>query len=281
MLAVFTKCREDLARKEADCDNTVLKKIEALMSRRCFEGEFPVDEFLQSRLPEYVMGFLGKEFRYRPENLSSALSILCNLLGSVDTALLERLLSLGYLEECESVLGDKLVSYGDWYENMLWGVANLSGSTLELRDAILSRPLFHLLLSRFDSAQASFQTEKCMIWFLSNLLRGYEYPPLDSACDILTRACKILARHPKDKDVMLEAAWAAGFFLEPTTDSDKRMKHFLSQKAIPYFCDWFNGNSQLEAVTLRPILRIFGNMIINSNDCADMILQHGIAEVVT
>jgi len=102
-------------------------------------------------------------------------------------------------------------------DQAIWGLGNIAGDCVLLRNKVLETGVFEFLLENLNNFPDKMKRNS--VWTLSNFCRGKPHPPWEKISKLLEPLTQLLSQ-TRDYEVMVDILWAVSFLSEDNEDDD-------------------------------------------------------------
>jgi hypothetical protein len=151
-------------------------------------------------------------------------------------------------------------------EQVLWGLANISGDSQLFRDQLLNNNILFVLIDHINGQEIKINYVRNMAWLLSNLCRGKPYPPYEKVVDVLPLLARLLKVN--DEEVLINVLWTFSYLSD---GENEKIQNIIDLGVVP---DIINCTNKKTVNVATPALRCVGNMLTGTDIQTDFLLKY-------
>ncbi len=178
-------------------------------------------------------------------------------------------------------------------DQAVWALGNIAGDCEMTRDSVLHEdiiPILEGLVEKYSVSKNHIKILRNLVWLIANLSRGRNPPPETTVMETIEHLVRKLV-FIDDKEVVMDCFWSLSYI----ADVSKSLTNVVLNSAVIRRAHDLLGafsrmllsertddadveTPHLEKIgmyTVCPIIRMLGNMITNSDEATDAIIQGG------
>eukprot|EP01016_Furgasonia_blochmanni_P014651 TRINITY_DN1773_c0_g4_i3.p1 TRINITY_DN1773_c0_g4~~TRINITY_DN1773_c0_g4_i3.p1 ORF type:complete len:437 (-),score=65.14 TRINITY_DN1773_c0_g4_i3:182-1492(-) len=225
----------------------------------------PIAEFFAAGLPPLVIKLCGDEFDFHADLQTEASWILINLMSG-DTKFTAMMVKMGVIDVFYRLLrttADERIK-----ENALWGLGNVTGDDLAMRDYLLRLNIVGDLMELIANYTFPTSTLRNVAWIFSNVTRGRPYPPYHQVRAMLPGLATFIEL--EDEDILYDTIWCLSHL---TYGENDQIQDILNLKITKRICKLLKHKSPR---IRHPALRTVANILTGNESQTQEILSFNI-----